>query len=353
MKPLHRSFGCGTRRKINVAYGFFVWYNTSKGGAFMNSENTQSVLTIRNLSKSFGSRLVLNNISLDVYQGEIFGFLGPNGSGKTTTIKLMLGLLRIDMGSISICGHDVIRDFEGAMEKVGGIIENPEMYKYLTGYENLKQYARMCGEVPDERIDEVVRTVRLEDRINDKLSKYSLGMRQRLGVAQALLNRPRLLVLDEPTNGLDPAGIKELRDILKYISHTEGTAVFISSHQLAELDLMCDRVAIIDRGNLVAVKSIDEIRNANKDGIETFYIDAPDAEAAIQLITSLGNGAELSDGRVLVTADLNAGGKSMSEVIKALSLADIAVTGAELQKRSLEDAFLQYTRGNITPGGSV
>ena len=316
-------------------------------------KTASSVLKIENLSKSLSGRLILNNISLTVDAGEIFGFLGPNGSGQTTTIKLMLGLLRIDSGKIAICGNDVEKDFESAMSNVGGIIENPEMYKYLTGYENLMQYARMYGNITYERIDEVVRTVRLENRIYDKISKYSLGMRQRLGVAQALLNRPRLLVLDEPTNGLDPAGIKELRDILKFVAHTENTAVFISSHQLAELDLMCDRVGIIDRGNLLAVKTMEEIRNASKSGREMFYIDTTDTEAAVKLISSLGDEAVISGGRILVTYDENNGGKNISEVVRELALAGIPVTGAEPVRRSLEDAFLQYTTGNISPGGSI
>ncbi len=312
-----------------------------------------AVLRIEELYKSFGSRLILNGITLSVNEGEIFGFLGPNGSGKTTTIKLMLGLLRLDQGTISICGHDVRTDFETAMERIGGIIENPEMYKYLSGYENLMQYARMYDNVSEERVREVVKLVRLEDRIHDKIAKYSLGMRQRLGVAQAILNRPRLLVLDEPTNGLDPAGIKELRDILKHISHTEGTAVFISSHQLAELDQLCDRVGIIDRGNLLAVKTMEEIRDAGRGTTEKFFIDTDAVDMAKDIILSLGNRVDMAGPRLLVTAELAAGGVGISEVIRELVLAGVPITGAQLIKNSLEDAFLKYTAGNISAGGSI
>ena len=247
----------------------------------MNAQSApavQPVLSIRHLSKSFGSRRILTDINLDVTPGEIFGFLGPNGSGKTTTIKLMLGLLHIDSGEIRICGHNVASDFETAMSCVGGIIENPEMYKYLSGRENLELYRRMYDGVPPERTDELLRLVRLEARAGDKISKYALGMRQRLGIAQALLNHPRLLVLDEPTNGLDPTGIKELRDILKELSHTENVSVFVSSHQLAELDLMCDRVGIIDRGVLMRTLSIAEVRRAGSGGRDVVEIDVPEAQ---------------------------------------------------------------------------
>ncbi len=318
-----------------------------------NCTNSAPVLHIEGLYKKLGSRQVLNGITLDVTEGEIFGFLGPNGSGKTTTIKLMLGLLNIDQGAITICGHDVKRDFEAAMKNIGGIIENPELYKYLSGYENLMQCVRTYGDIPKERIDQVIRMVRLENRIHDKVGKYSLGMRQRLGVAQALLNRPRLLVLDEPTNGLDPAGIKELRDILKYITRYEGTAVFVSSHQLAELDQICDRVGIIDRGNLLAVKTMDEIRNANRGDHEQFYIDTPEVAAAIELIFSIGATPELQGERILVTSDRSVCEYGISETIRLLALENIPITGAQPVHRSLEDAFLQYTTGNMSAGGSI
>ena len=242
------------------------------------SQSSAPVLSIKHLSKQLGKRRILTDITLDVMPGEIFGFLGPNGSGKTTTIKLMLGLLRIESGEISICGHNVKTDFEAAMTCVGGIIENPEMYRYLSGRENLELYRRMYDDVPRERIDELIKLVRLEARADDKIAKYSLGMRQRLGLAQALLNHPKLLVLDEPTNGLDPAGIKELRDILKELSHTENVSVFISSHQLAELDLMCDRVGILDRGVLLRTMSIEEVRSAGVSNSSVVEVSVPEAQ---------------------------------------------------------------------------
>lgn len=169
---------------------------------------SDTILKIKGLNKTLGKKQILHSIDMECYSGEVYGFLGPNGAGKTTTIKIAVGLLQLDEGEISINGKDIRKDFEGAMANVGGIVENPEMYKYLSGLENLRQYARMREGVTEERIKEVVELVRLSNRINDKVSKYSLGMRQRLGVAQAILHRPKLLILDEPTNGLDPQGHK-------------------------------------------------------------------------------------------------------------------------------------------------
>ena len=167
-------------------------------------------LKIEHVNKFYGKRQILHDVCLETNTGEVFGFLGPNGAGKTTLIKLIVGLISMDGGSVSICGADIDKDFEGALRNVGGIVENPELYKYMTGMQNLRQYANMRKGVTKERIDEVVELVGLSNRINEKVSKYSLGMRQRLGLAQALLHKPKVLILDEPTNGLDPAGTFEI-----------------------------------------------------------------------------------------------------------------------------------------------
>lgn len=219
------------------------------------------VLSINNLSKSFGTRRVLDNITFDVKKGEILGLLGPDGSGKTTTIKLALGLLRIDSGSVKICGYDVAKDFEKAIRNVGAIVENPEMYKNLTGRQNLMQYYRMYDDISLETLEWAIKSVGLENRINEKISKYSLGMRQRLGIAQALLHSPKLLILDEPTNGLDPEGIKQFRDFLTYLAHEKGISILISSHLLAELDSLCDRVAVINSGRIIGIQTMEQIRH--------------------------------------------------------------------------------------------
>ncbi|MBO5221083.1 MAG: ABC transporter ATP-binding protein [Clostridia bacterium] len=244
----------------------------------------QVILGIENLSKFFGKKQVLHNISFDTYAGEVFGFLGPNGAGKTTLIKTVVGHLMIDDGNVSICGKTLKKDFEGAMANVGGIIESPEFYKYMSGYDNLLQYARLRGVEDEARVKEVVHLVGLDNRIHDKVGKYSLGMRQRLGVAQAILHRPKLLVLDEPTNGLDPAGIKELRNILKRIAHEEDASVLVSSHLMSEMELMCDRVGVIVGGNLIDVKPIDELVSSTAMDKSDFIFETGDGAAVFALL---------------------------------------------------------------------
>jgi ABC-2 type transport system ATP-binding protein len=180
------------------------------------------LLQLKNARKDIGKKTIIHDLSLEVFPGEVFGFLGPNGAGKTTTIRMIVGLMGITSGEVLINGISIQKDFEKAIQHVGAIVENPEMYKFLTGYQNLLHYARMAKGVTKERIDEVVKLVGLEKRIHDKVKTYSLGMRQRLGLAQALLHRPSLLILDEPTNGLDPAGIREIRDYLRKLAKEEG-----------------------------------------------------------------------------------------------------------------------------------
>ncbi|MBQ9783367.1 MAG: ABC transporter ATP-binding protein [Clostridia bacterium] len=304
------------------------------------------ILSIRSLSKRLGGKQILDGIDLDVYPGEIYGFLGPNGSGKTTTIKLMLGLLKIEDGAIFIGGHNVSTDFEGAISLVGGIIENPEMYRYLTGRENLEQYARMCEGVDEARINEVVSLVGLDARIGDKISRYSLGMRQRLGVAQALLHRPRLLVLDEPTNGLDPAGIKELRDILKELCHKEQVAVFISSHLLSELEQLCDRVGVIDRGRMIGERSMAELQNSFGDGKVHLTVTVGDPIRAQQVATDAGLICIANEGAI----SLSITRESIPEFVRLLVREDLDLYEVTVQKKSLETAFLEMVGGTRQVG---
>ncbi|MCC3373303.1 ABC transporter ATP-binding protein [Cohnella sp. REN36] len=216
------------------------------------------VLSVERVSKSIGRKPIIRDISFDVRAGEIFGFLGPNGSGKTTTIRMLVDLIKPTGGRISVCGEDVNRSPERALRHVGCIVENPEMYSYMTGWENLAHFARMQPDIPEARIEEVVDIVGLDARIHDKVKTYSLGMRQRLGIAQALLGSPKLLILDEPTNGLDPKGIKELRAFIRELADG-GMSVFVSSHLLSEIQLMCDRVAIIGQGRVIAVGKVEEL----------------------------------------------------------------------------------------------
>ena len=304
------------------------------------------ILHIEHLTKFFGNREILHDISFDTYAGEVFGFLGPNGAGKTTTIKIAAGLLSLDEGEISISGYSMRTQFEKAMADVGGIVENPEFYKYLSGLENLRLYAAMREGVTEERIREVVHLVGLDHRIGDKVGKYSLGMRQRLGVAQAILHRPRLLILDEPTNGLDPAGIKELRDILKSLAHNEGIGVLVSSHLMSEMELMCDRVGVIVRGKLQSVQPIDELIAATSPDRAEFLLRVDDPQRAKTLLSDLPDGAlKLNEEGVLdLVLPIVGCDAALADINRRLITGGIALyTVSKKENRKLEDVFIELT----------
>jgi ABC-2 type transport system ATP-binding protein len=304
--------------------------------------SNEPIVSLKNVTKRMGRNIVIDNLTFDVPQGEIFGFLGPNGAGKTTTIRMMVGLMKISDGEILIKGKNIKSEFSAAISHVGAIVENPEMYKYLTGYQNLVHFARMVEGVTKERIDEVIKLVKLENRIHDKVKKYSLGMRQRLGVAQALLHRPSLLILDEPTNGLDPAGIRELRDYLRFLTRTERITVIVSSHLLTEMELMCDRVAILQKGKLVDVKPIQELIGSH-DGTQTYHMEVSSVEQALQIVKEMPGTKDvqiISDRLEVVTNR-----DQIPEIINALMHEDIRVYSAQVVRQSLEDRFLEITGG--------
>ena len=219
------------------------------------------VLNVSNLSKQYGRKRVVNNLTFSVFAGQIFGFVGPNGAGKSTTIRMITGLTPITAGEVRICGYSITTSYEKAISNVGGIIEMPQLYPYLSGLKNLKLFASFYGKTATKRIPHIVKLVGMENRIHDKVSTYSLGMKQRLGIAQAMLGKPKLLILDEPTNGLDPNGIVEMRNILKALAEKEHMAIIVSSHNLAELEQMCDVVGIINNGVMIEHKTMTEIGN--------------------------------------------------------------------------------------------
>lgn len=221
------------------------------------------VLEVKNLTKKFGKRVILDQVSVTLEEGEVVGLVGPNGAGKSTFIKSILGLYNIDEGDVKICGFDVYKQHRDALSKVGCIVENPDMYQNISGRKNLKICALMNDLPKNTDIDSVVHLVRMESRIDDKVKTYSLGMKQRLGLASALLNHPKLLILDEPINGLDPQGIMELRQIVRDLSKKDKMTVLISSHILAEIGQMCDRIIMIDQGKIVDSFTMDEIRAKN------------------------------------------------------------------------------------------
>ncbi|TYR80725.1 ABC transporter ATP-binding protein [Priestia megaterium] len=239
-----------------------------------------TVLQVDHVSKKIGKRMILKDISVSVKKGEIFGLLGPNGSGKTTLIRTVVGLVKVSNGTITINGHRADENFKEAMKSIGAIIENPEFYGYLTGYQNLKHFANMHG-VSETRIGEVVQLTKLEDSIHRPVNTYSLGMRQRLGVAQAILHKPALLLLDEPTNGLDPAGMIEFRTYLKKLCEEENISILIASHLLKEVEDLCDRVAIIQDGELRSIQDLSP--NREEQGMYVEF-DVDDVNKAFQIL---------------------------------------------------------------------
>ena len=294
---------------------------------------TTPALQVVGLSKKLRKKQIIHKLDLCVQPGEIMGFLGPNGAGKTTVIKLIRGLLSVDEGNRSICGINAIEQPELARQKIGGIIENPELYSYLSGLENLKLCAKLYPNVTEERINQVVQLVKLQNRINDKVRRYSLGMRQRLGLAQALLASPKLLILDEPTNGLDPVGIKDMREILLQMKTQENVAVLISSHQLAELEQLCDRVSIINGGTITLVKDLQqEIREA-----QTVLLITNNNQQAMELLKDYG--PTIQENGFTIGATYS----QIPQLNRILVENQIDVHAIVPQNHSLEDLFLQST----------
>ena len=309
----------------------------------------QEALKITGLSFNYGKKEILKNINITVNSGEVFGLLGPNGAGKTTIIKLITGLLNIQKGEISIIGSSLNKNYEQAMEYLGAIVENPEMYGYMTGYQNIMQYARIRKNITKERINEVVELVGLSNRINDKVKKYSLGMRQRLGVALALLHNPKILILDEPTNGLDPVGIKNLRDILIKIAHEKDICVIVSSHLMSEMEMMCDRIAIIKQGEVLTVDSLENLLTLSDSNTSTYQYEIDDTEKAIALIkekfteeTVTVNKKDENLLDVIITSQHHK--DTVLEINRLLIRNDIPLyTVNHLETRNLEEAFIDLT----------
>ena len=301
-----------------------------------------SILEIKNLNKSFKKKHIIKDLSMNIEAGEVFGFLGPNGAGKTTTIKMVMGFLFPDSGEIYINGYDLKKDYEKAMSFLGGIVENPEMYKNLTGMTNLKMYARLHENVDKNRIEEVVQMVGMSNWINEKISKYSLGMKQRVGLAQALLHKPKLLILDEPTNGLDPNGIRELRDILKKVAHEDGVAVMVSSHLLSEMELMCDRVGIINHGELKSVNTVEELI-AQVSGGSKYTIGTKQVKEAKELLDANYPNKinKVFEDKIVLEIEE----EEVSKIIVLLTENKIMINGVNKTEISLEEAFLNTTGG--------
>ncbi|GEN55037.1 ABC transporter ATP-binding protein [Halobacillus faecis] len=296
---------------------------------------SEPVMQLKNVKKTIGKKSIIKGLNFDIYGGEVFGFLGPNGAGKTTTIRMMVGLMKMTDGDVIIQGQSVQNDFKGAIRHVGGIVENPEMYPFMSGWKNLVHYARMMPGVTEERMKEVVKLVGLEKRMKEKVGKYSLGMRQRLGIAQALLHKPSVLILDEPTNGLDPSGIREIRAYIRRLAEEEGVAVIVSSHILSEMEMMCDRIGIIKNGELISIQTVhDALQETDEKEVSIEATPVDQTMVALQEMT----GKEVNRKEELLTFTVEK--EKIPSVVADLVQKGIQIYSVNVNRSTLEDKFL-------------
>lgn len=293
---------------------------------------SQPIVEIKNLNKTIKGKHIIKDLNLEFYPGQITGFLGPNGAGKTTTIRMMTGLMYPSKGEVIIDGKKLSTNYEEAISNIGVIVENPEMYKYMSGYKNLQHFARMHKGVTKQRIDEVVAQVGLQNRIHEKVKTYSLGMRQRLGLAQAMLHRPKFLILDEPTNGLDPAGIREFRMYLRKIAVEDNVAIVVSSHLLSEIELMVDRIAIIQNGELIDIRELQHVAAAQ------YYIEVGQPD---QLQAMFEEPLTKENGGYVV----NLTKEEVPALIRKLVESGIDLYTIQPIQKRLEDQFIEMTGG--------
>jgi len=298
--------------------------------------NASEVLCTEDLSKRYGRITAVDSLNIRLLRGEVFGFLGPNGSGKSTTVGMMLGLIRPTNGRVLAFGSDMALHPWPALKRIGSVVETPAFYPYLSGYDNLKAISMMLGDIPPQRIDEMLELVGLRTRARDPYKSYSLGMKQRLGIASTLLRDPELIILDEPTNGLDPAGTREVRELIPNLAR-EGRTVFLCSHLLHEVQDVSDRVGIVRKGHLVAEGSVDELLGRGR----YLRLRSEDNSALVNAMTAIPwvSGVEMLDGfvRAAVPPDRAA---ELNRVLTAhgIYLAELAPWEADL-----ESIFLQLT----------
>lgn len=296
------------------------------------------VIETNGLTFNFGNQTVVKSLSLQVPEGSIYGFLGPNGAGKTTTIKLLLNLLKTDQGSISLFGLNYANNRKEILQQVGSLIEQPAIYGHMTGRENLQNRAILL-QLPDERVQEMLDLVQLTHASEKKAGRYSLGMKQRLGIALALLSNPKLLILDEPTNGLDPNGIIEIRQLLIKLVKEHGKTVFVSSHLLTEIERMATHVGIINNGELLFQGSIAELQSVSKPMV---YVETADAVDAANLLTKEGfNVLDVTDDHLHIAYQSK---EQMVKINTLLVQRDYAVSTISKQQKDLENLFLDITK---------
>ena len=306
------------------------------------------ILKISSLTKIYGKRKVVNDVSFTVFAGQIFGFVGPNGAGKSTTIRMITGLTPITSGDVRICGYSITSSYKNAISHVGAMVEMPQIYGYLSGYQNLKLFASFYGPKAVKRIPEIVRLVGMENRIHEKVSTYSLGMKQRLGIAQALLNKPKLLILDEPTNGLDPNGIVEIRNILKALAEKENMAIVVSSHNLAELEQTCDVIGLINNGKLIKYETMREIENIIENQQKVQFLCNYPNYAGFLLKKKYNISSKVLGNSVILPLKE----KDLATVISYLTNKKIKIYGIKKIQKSLEELYFELLN-NDRPSSSI
>lgn len=293
------------------------------------------MLKIENISKRLGKDQILKNVSFEVAPGEVFGFLGPNGAGKTTTIRIITGLLEQDEGKVTVNGHDVVEERSKALTQIGAIVENPAFYPYMTGKQNLVHAKNLIPGLAEVDYEALARLVGLEGKLTKKVGEYSLGMKQRLGIARALLHNPRVLILDEPTNGLDPAGIAELREYLRAMARDQNIAILISSHMLGEMEQISDRYAIIDQG---VIKSVESVRNETGAKISVRVSKAATAEV-IEVLRNANYPAEQWNDQIMITASEEECPAIARLIVPMADLHELTI-----KRMTLEEQFLEITK---------
>jgi len=303
----------------------------------MDANGAAPLIRLRGLTKRFGDLTAVDHLDLDVMPGQVFGFLGPNGAGKTTTIGMMLGLIKPTSGSVEVFGMDAHRNRAEVMRRVGAIIETPAFYPYLSARDNLRLVAQYGGRGKSQ-IDEVLEVVGLGRRAEDKVKTYSTGMNQRLGLASVLLGEPDLIMLDEPTVGLDPAGAREVWDLARSMATDHGRTVFMSSHLLNEIQQTCDRVAIINRGRTLLQGDLDQLLT----GATGVYFEVDRPEDAIEILAGAGVTASVDSTACTVWAEV--GAERAGELNAVLVSAGLLVSGLGSRKSDLESVFLEVTQ---------
>ncbi|APH13426.1 ABC transporter family protein [Clostridium sporogenes] len=298
------------------------------------------LLSTHNLIKEYKNQKAVNNLNITVYEGDVYGFLGPNGAGKSTTIKSIMGLIKPTSGKVIINGYDVEKDSEKAIEKIGAMVEAPSFYGGLSGYKNLILMANLYG-ASKERVDEVLQMVRLTDSAHKNVSKYSLGMKQRLGIARAFLNNPNIVILDEPTNGLDPQGIKDIRQLIQDLSKEYHVTFLISSHILSEIKAVCNRIGIIEKGSLKVQGYVEELLNKDEEVIEIY---TREKEKTSRLLKNMNTSSKIECFEGGIRIKIKKG--NFQNINKLLISNDVNVENLHCSETSLEDYFFDVMEGD-------